>query len=292
VTFHSFKGGVGRTTMVAAHAVRLAHEGKRVALVDLDLEAPGLASLFGVATSRGVLDVLVDHGVTGSIDLSNTSASPALGQGIGDLLTVFPAGAFDGRYVSKLARLDYSSAEPGETNPVEEALRALLKSLKALRPAFDVILLDSRAGLHDLAGLSLHGLAHVDVLVFRGTEQNFEGLTQTVRTLRRQEPELVLVETMLPPAREEFDARRARTRQRVYTIMLEHFYPEADPPQAGDVGVAHDVEHVARKEWLDQIDRIEGHAEEMLNDPHLRAVSQRIDEACILAVDEQEEREA
>jgi hypothetical protein len=83
--------------------------------------------------------------------------------------------AFDGCYVSKLARLDDSSAEPGETNPVEEALRALLKSLKALTPAFDVILLDSRAGLHDLAGLSLHGLAHVDVLVFRGTAQNLAG---------------------------------------------------------------------------------------------------------------------
>lgn len=34
------------------------------------------------------------------------------------------------------------------------------------------ILLDSRAGLHDLAGLSLHNLAHVDVLVGRDSDQS------------------------------------------------------------------------------------------------------------------------
>ena len=41
-TFYSFKGGVGRTMALANVAVHLARRGRRVLLVDFDLEAPGL----------------------------------------------------------------------------------------------------------------------------------------------------------------------------------------------------------------------------------------------------------
>jgi len=89
--------------------------------------------------------------------------------GAGQNITVFPAGSVDDSYIQKLARLDFSSTEPGKKNPVGYALEAMLHKLRA---DYDVILLDARAGLHDLAGMSLHGLAHVDVLVFRSTTQN------------------------------------------------------------------------------------------------------------------------
>ena len=41
-TFYSFKGGVGRTIALVNVAVELANRGKRVLIVDFDLEAPGL----------------------------------------------------------------------------------------------------------------------------------------------------------------------------------------------------------------------------------------------------------
>ncbi|MBK9032247.1 MAG: P-loop NTPase [Myxococcales bacterium] len=46
-TFYSLRGGVGRSTALAYTAHILASRGKRVVCVDLDLEAPGLAALFG-----------------------------------------------------------------------------------------------------------------------------------------------------------------------------------------------------------------------------------------------------
>jgi len=66
-------------------------------------------------------------------------------------------------YLEKPGRLDFVSETGGsDDSPVHDALRALLLKIKAeLRP--DHILIDSRAGLHDLGGLSMHGLAHVDV---------------------------------------------------------------------------------------------------------------------------------
>jgi MinD-like ATPase involved in chromosome partitioning or flagellar assembly len=282
VTFHSFKGGVGRTTLVAAYALWLANQTprRRVAIVDLDLEAPGVGTLFGVESERGVLDVLVDHIATGRIDLADASLPSQLAGELSPSITVFPAGKLTASYVQKLARLDFSSTEPGQANPVGAALTAMLRSMKR---DHDVILLDARAGLHDLAGMSLHGLAHVDVLVFRSTTQNLAGLDQTLRTLgsREDDPELVLVETLLPVRDDEFEARRQRTRARVYELLCEHVYPDSDPPQLGDVGVAHDVVSVRRKELLDGLDSLDGRIDDVLKDTELQAVARRIDDASV-----------
>lgn len=282
VTFHSFKGGVGRTTLVAVYAIRLARRKTpaRVAIVDLDLEAPGVGDLFGVRTERGTLDVIVDHIATGELNLDGASAIAQIDPSIDPHITVFPAGRIDAEYVQKLARLDFSSAEPGAGNPVGLALTAMLKSMKA---DFDVIILDSRAGLHDIAGMSIHGLAHVDVLTFRGTTQNFAGLEQTLRTLgRRDRAGIVLVETLLPATDEAlYQSRRERTRDRVYELMCEYIYDE-DIPQLSDVGEPHDVISLRRRDWLDGIDSLRGRVGEILNEADLRQFSARVDEKCLL----------
>jgi cellulose biosynthesis protein BcsQ len=286
VTFHSFKGGVGRTTLVAAYATLLASRAPpaRVAVIDLDLEAPGVGSLFGVSTERGVLDVLVDHIATGAIDLDGASSPAQIDGTFDQSITVFPAGRVNDVYVQKLARLDFSSTEPGRDNPVGLALTAMLKTIRA---DFDVIILDARAGLHDLAGMSLHGLAHVDVLVFRGTTQNLVGLEQTLRTLgSRDATKLLLVETLLPANEEElFRLRRERTRSSVYEMLCEHVYEEDDPPQLGDVGEPHDVVSVRRREWLDGLDSLKDRVADVLAEGDLREVTRRINDECLLEND-------
>lgn len=183
IAFFSFKGGVGRTTALAGVAQLLAKENdtNKIALVDLDLEAPGLGPLFEVATKRGVLDVLVDHAATDKIDIEDASL-PAFGN---SQLTVFPASAagIDDDYLEKLGRLDFSRAASGEgDSPVHRALTAFLKTLKNAK--YTHILLDARAGLHDLGGLALQGLAHVDVLVARPSAQTWPGLRFAVKHLR------------------------------------------------------------------------------------------------------------
>ena len=46
ISFYSYKGGTGRTLLVANLAVYAARLGQTVAMVDLDLEVPGLAYKF------------------------------------------------------------------------------------------------------------------------------------------------------------------------------------------------------------------------------------------------------
>ncbi|MDB9484844.1 AAA family ATPase, partial [Dolichospermum circinale CS-537/05] len=68
VTFFSFKGGVGRTTALVATALTLARNGHRVAIVDLDLEAPGLSTIFfkDKVENFGVIDYLLEKKIQNS----------------------------------------------------------------------------------------------------------------------------------------------------------------------------------------------------------------------------------
>jgi len=65
VAFYSYKGGVGRTLLVANTAQFLAMSGRRVVALDLDLEAPGLHQKLG---SRDVLDRAESGTLYGAVD--------------------------------------------------------------------------------------------------------------------------------------------------------------------------------------------------------------------------------
>jgi MinD-like ATPase involved in chromosome partitioning or flagellar assembly len=234
VTFYSFKGGVGRTTALVACAWQLARTGKKVMAIDLDLEAPGLGALFEVKTNRGVVDLLVDHLAAGTCDLDGAVAerSPALGAD-GDRVSIIPAGRLEASYLEKLARLDFVSANPpagtdADPSPIEQALQAILRAVfKQLKP--DYILLDSRAGLHDLAGLSLHSLAHVDVLVGRATEQGYLGFDLTLGVLAKRKGadklQCVVVHTFAPsPGTPEAVIEEDELLHRSFMSFAQHIY--------------------------------------------------------------------
>jgi MinD-like ATPase involved in chromosome partitioning or flagellar assembly len=62
ITFYSYKGGVGRSLMLACVAVLLVKRGHRVTCVDFDLQAGGLHSNFGLESkdiSHTILDLLL-----------------------------------------------------------------------------------------------------------------------------------------------------------------------------------------------------------------------------------------
>ncbi len=251
VTFYSFKGGVGRTTALAACAWQLARAGRRVAVVDLDLEAPGLGTLLEVEMRRGVLDFIVDHLASGATDLDDMSAPAQIFGEDAERVEVFPAGQLGDGYLDKLARLDFvasthAAVGSNSTSPTGSALRALIQAVAGREPRPDFVLLDSRAGLHDLGGLSLHGLAHVDVLLSRAGEQGYRGLELAVGTLARRrgvDLKCILVHALAPAKgtpealREEpeFLARAYEiVRQRLYSLesIDENDMPQRESPEA------------------------------------------------------------
>lgn len=56
VTFYSYKGGMGRTTTLMGFALWLAHKGKKVGIIDCDLEAPGYLNFFNLGEQKQFVD--------------------------------------------------------------------------------------------------------------------------------------------------------------------------------------------------------------------------------------------
>lgn len=221
VAFSSFKGGVGRSTALAVVAWQLARIGKKVVCIDLDLEAPGLGALFSVRSDGGVLDFLLTTLATEKAPQDD----PALVVTINEAsVLVVPAGSVTLGYVEKLARLDFLSHGSGDgtaPSPAEGALRELLRLIRRLHEP-DYILLDCRAGVSDIGGLTMNDLPHVDVLVGRSGAQWDAGLDLSLQVLaaRRQAPDrrIVVVHNFapLPLSSEESRGIQKRHRHAVY----------------------------------------------------------------------------
>ena len=67
ICYYSYKGGVGRTTTMVMSAIEMAKRGKKIVMIDFDLEAPGVASIFPdeSISQYGLLDYLIESSVYG-----------------------------------------------------------------------------------------------------------------------------------------------------------------------------------------------------------------------------------
>ena len=193
VAFYSFKGGVGRTTTTAMTGLTLAREGKRVIIIDLDLEAPGIEGYFfgpedsSGTSAAGIVDYLLEHALLGADyapdmnDFVLPYSDAAIAASGGSLLVV-SAGSLDDTYMERLGRINLADIgrQRGDKNP----LRALIQDLVRWRPA-DIVLVDCRTGFTDLGGVTLNGLSNLDVLVFRGGEADRRYLPLVLQNIQR-----------------------------------------------------------------------------------------------------------
>lgn len=260
VAFYSFKGGVGRSTLLGIVAWTLAARGKNVVCLDLDLEAPGLDGLLGEAGGESMLDFLLNHAATNKLP----DAEPVLPVRIhGHTVQFMGAGPMDWSYIEKLARLDYLGVSSASESPVALALRTLLERIKGQHKP-DYILLDCRAGLHDLGGLSLTDFSHVDVLVGRDTPQGRKGLGLVLKVLaKRRLPKsqrIVIAQTFVPVSADAAKESLERFKDEMYRACEASVYEGiTDAPAVEDKDVAHfpvaipERDEIARAQKLDSI---------------------------------------
>ena len=241
VSFYSFKGGVGRSTALAATALHLAAAGERVAVVDFDLDAPGVGFLLAghddAAAQWGVADYLLERpivaedGAGSGLDLADYfhRCPTSLFAGTGEI-AVFPAGSADRRYVGKLARLDYG-VPFDQTHPFVQLLQEIRQHL---HPHW--ILIDAHAGLGNASGFVMGGLCHLHVLAATLADASWRGLEMILDRLgadRVQEgqpqAECVLAAAMVPRSQErQYQELVAAFTECARDVFSDHYYAEQE----------------------------------------------------------------
>lgn len=195
VAFYSYKGGVGRTLLLANVARFVALSGKKVVALDFDFEAPGLHYKLG---SLEVLARAREGSLRGAVDALVAVLSDSGGRSIADLaiaidlpsdcrgsLHIIPAGsAPSGQYWTALARL----AGVSQTENIRGGLADAVLDLQAriadeLTP--DFLLVDARTGITELGGLATTVLADHVVCLTTISQESIEGTCLVADAVRK-----------------------------------------------------------------------------------------------------------
>ena len=201
VAFYSYKGGVGRTLLVANTAQFLAMSGRRVVALDLDLEAPGLhQKLAGLDALRRADDGVLDGAVNELLGiLENEPQTSILRQitievdlpsAAGGSLRLIPAGSAPSHsYWASLERLNNAlrNRQRGAAGLLETVLELKARIAEEFAPEF--LLIDSRTGITELGGLATSILADHVVCLTTTAPESVKG-TRVVADALRSAPRL------------------------------------------------------------------------------------------------------
>jgi MinD-like ATPase involved in chromosome partitioning or flagellar assembly len=184
-TFYSYKGGVGRTMALVNVATLLAQAGKRVLIVDFDLEAPGLPSfsmLKCALGTKGVVDYVEEYQST----LTAPDVSEYITECQGEESRVWLMAAGDNFAPNYTARLNAINWEELYERQFGFLMFEDLKQQWAVYDGkgFDYVLIDSRTGHTDVSGICTRQLADAVVIMFVPNNQNIDGLVPIVDGIR------------------------------------------------------------------------------------------------------------
>jgi tetratricopeptide (TPR) repeat protein/cellulose biosynthesis protein BcsQ len=183
VTFYSYKGGVGRTVALVNVAFQLEQEGKKVVLLDFDLEAPGLHKypFCKKKVNKGLLDYICDFVENESIpDIKQYLLFPEKGKY--ENITLFPAGACDEDYKKKLAQLDWNIIY--EKYYGFDFIENMKSELVKACDTPDYVFIDSRTGLSDTGNICTLQIPDIVVLLFSLNNQNREGIEKVYKAIK------------------------------------------------------------------------------------------------------------
>ncbi|WP_433617249.1 FxSxx-COOH system tetratricopeptide repeat protein [Dactylosporangium sp. CA-139114] len=230
VTFYSFKGGTGRTMALANMAWILASNGKRVLVADWDLDSPGLHRFFKPFIRQEQIDVAT--GVIGMIrayEWATTREEPR-GEGWYRQYARVQPHAFSLEWdhfpghggIDFLAAGQQNSDYARELNGMNwddfyERLGGgqFLDAMREdMRRKYDYVLIDSRTGVSDVAGICTQQLPDILVTCFTYSEQGIDGAARVARSVHRTRPRrairvLPVAMRVDPAEKEKADVGRA-----------------------------------------------------------------------------------
>jgi MinD-like ATPase involved in chromosome partitioning or flagellar assembly len=186
VSLHSFRGGTGKSNTTANLAAQMATGGGRVAVVDTDVQSPGIHVLFGL--DADVAGPMLNDYLRGQAPITEVARdmSQVLAPDAGGALWLVPA-SMKPTEIARIVRQGY------DVELLNEGFRELLTEL-----SLDVLMIDTHPGINEETLLSIT-VSDTLVLLLRPDRQDYQGTAVTVDIARRLDvPELLLLVNKVP----------------------------------------------------------------------------------------------
>lgn len=214
ISVHSFRGGTGKSNLTANVATLLALDGKRVGVIDTDIQSPGIHILFGLR-GENIKASLNDYIWRGrEIKETAQDVTANLGGKIRGQIFLIPSSIKPGE-ITRVLREGYDAQK------LAQGFRKLADDLK-----LDALLIDTHPGLNEETLLSLV-ISHSLAIVLRPDQQDYEGTAVTVKIARELKvPKMVLVVNKAPPALDP-EAIRAKV-ESAYDCEVAAVMPHSD----------------------------------------------------------------
>jgi septum site-determining protein MinD len=224
ISVHSYRGGTGKSNVTANLATLLAANGRRVGVVDTDIQSPGIHILFGLDEAE-MRHSLNDY-LWGACQIKETAHD----------VTSRLSGEFTGRVFlipSSMKAGDIARVlrEGYDVSMLRDGFHELIEALK-----LDVLMIDTHPGLNEETLLSI-AISDALIIVLRPDQQDYQGTSVTVEVARKLDvPRLVLIVNKVPAIFAIADVK-ARVEQ-TYHSEVAAVLPHSDEMMAlGSAGI-------------------------------------------------------
>lgn len=167
VSIHSFRGGTGKSNTTANIATTIAATGHRVAVIDTDIQSPGIHVLFGMAEKR--FNHTLNNYLWGDCTIAETAHDVSLNavkQANGNLFLI-PSSSEAGD-ITRVLKEGY------DVRLLRNGLRDLVKDLN-----LDYVFVDTHPGLNEETLLSI-AISNILLVILRPDRQDFQGTAVTI----------------------------------------------------------------------------------------------------------------
>ena len=214
ISVHSYRGGTGKSNITASLATLLASNGRRVGVVDTDIQSPGIHILFGLDEAK--MGHSLNDYLWGTCHIKETAhdVTPRLSEDISGRLFLIPSSMKAGD-IARVLREGY------DVGVLRDGFQELIEALK-----LDVLMIDTHPGLNEETLLSI-AISDALTIVLRPDQQDYQGTSVTVEVARKLDvPRLLLVVNKVPSV---FDVADVRARvEQTYGCEVAAVLPHSD----------------------------------------------------------------
>ena len=213
VSVHSYRGGTGKSNITANLAYSLVQSGKKVAVVDTDIQSPGIHVVFQVSQDR--LNYSLNHFLWRKCEIEEVAVEVGLEEAaLKGKLFLVPSSTNTG----DIARI---ISDGYNMELLNEGFSRLCEKLE-----LDFLLVDTHPGLNEETLLSI-AISDKLLIIMRPDQQDFEGSSITLRVASRLKVEDIAVILNKVPA--SFDPAGLKSEvERSYGFPVEAVIPHSD----------------------------------------------------------------